>query len=75
MSVLSSPSDQVVWDAAQKALKKKDWTAAHQYLRRIVDAFPQSPHQANARIALADAYFDQGGVANYVLAARRTGSS
>jgi outer membrane protein assembly factor BamD len=68
VSVLSSPSDQVVWDGAQKALKKKDWTAAHQYLRRLVDAFPQSPHQANARIALADAYFDQGGVANLVLA-------
>jgi outer membrane protein assembly factor BamD len=68
VALLSSPSDQVVWDAAQKALKKKDWTSARQYLRRIVDAFPQSPHQANARVALADAYFDEGGIASYVLA-------
>jgi outer membrane protein assembly factor BamD len=69
VSLLSSPSDRVVWEAAQKALKKKDWGAARQYLRRIVDAFPQSPHQPDARIALADAYFDEGGTANYVLAA------
>ena len=69
VALLSSPSDQVVWDAAQKALKKKEYGAARQYLRRIVDAFPQSQHQANARIALGDAYFDEGGVANYVLAA------
>jgi outer membrane protein assembly factor BamD len=69
VSLLSSPSDQVVWDAAQKSVKKKEWTAARQYLRRIVDAFPQSQHQADARIALADAYFDEGGTANYVLAA------
>lgn len=69
VALLSSPSDQVVWEAAQKSLKKKEWGAARQYLRRIVDAFPQSQHQANARIALADAYFDEGGTANYVLAA------
>ncbi len=69
VQLLSSPSDQVVWEAAQKALKKKDWVAARQYLRRIVDAFPQSQHHPDARIALADAYFDQGGLANYVLAA------
>lgn len=69
VSLLSSPSDQVVWDAAQKSINKKDWAAAHQYLRRLVDAFPQSRHQPDARIALADAYFAQGGIANYVLAA------
>ncbi len=69
VSLLSSPSDQVVWDAAQKSLKKRDWAASRQYLRRIIDAFPQSQHQAEARIALGDAYFDEGGVANYVLAA------
>jgi outer membrane protein assembly factor BamD len=69
VSLLSSPSDQVVWEAAQKSLQKKNWVAARQYLRRLIDAFPQSQHQTDARIALADAYFDQGGIANYVLAA------
>ncbi len=68
VTVLSSPSDQVVWQAAQSALQRKDWEAARQYLKRIIDAFPQSPHQPDARIALADAYFEEGGTANYVLA-------
>jgi outer membrane protein assembly factor BamD len=65
---LSSPSDEVVWEAGKAAVEKKDWTGARQYLRRLIDAFPQSEHQAEARIALADSYMSQGGAGNYVLA-------
>jgi outer membrane protein assembly factor BamD len=65
---LSSASDEIVWEAGQKAVQKKSWESARQYFRRIVDAFPQSSHQADARIALADSYFEEGGTANYVLA-------
>jgi len=65
---LSSPSDQVVWDAGQQAVEDKDWESARQYFRRIVDAFPQSRYQADARIALADSYLAQGGPGNSILA-------
>jgi len=65
---LSSPSDQVVWDAGQQAVADKDWDAARQYFRRIVDAFPQSQHQADSRIALADSYLAQAGPGNSILA-------
>jgi outer membrane protein assembly factor BamD len=68
ISLLSSPSEQVVWEAAQKAIKKKQWAPARQYLRRVIDGFPQGTHQAEARVAFADAYFEEGGVANLVLA-------
>jgi outer membrane assembly lipoprotein YfiO len=68
LQALSSASDQVVWEAAEKAMSKKDWTSARQYFRRIIDAFPQSEHQPDARIALADSYFEEGGTGNYVLA-------
>ena len=68
LQALSSASDQVVWEAAQKAVAKKDWESARQYYRRVIDAFPQSEHQADARIGLADSYFEEGGVGNYVLA-------
>ncbi len=68
LQALSSASDQVVWDAGQKAVAKKDWTSARQYFRRLIDAFPQSEHQPDARIALADSYFEEGGTGNYVLA-------
>ncbi|HXY42494.1 MAG TPA: outer membrane protein assembly factor BamD [Vicinamibacteria bacterium] len=69
MAALSSPSDQVVWEAGKKAIAKKEWSSARQYFKRIVDAFPQSEHQADARLATGDSYFEEGGTANYVLAA------
>jgi outer membrane protein assembly factor BamD len=68
LEALSSASDQIVWEAGQKAVEKKDWESARQYFRRLIDAFPQSEHQPGARIALADSYFEEGGAANYVLA-------
>jgi outer membrane protein assembly factor BamD len=68
LEALSSASDQIVWDAGQKAIQKKDWDSARKYFRRLIDAFPQSEHQADARIGLADSYFEEGGTANYVLA-------
>jgi outer membrane protein assembly factor BamD len=69
VSLLSSPNDRIVWEAGEKAFKKRDWASARQYFKRIVDAFPQSEHQPDARIAVADSYFEEGGTANYVLAA------
>lgn len=69
MTILSSPNDGIVWAAGDKAFKRQDWAAARQYFKRIVDAFPQSEHQPDARIAVADSYFEEGGTANYVLAA------
>jgi outer membrane protein assembly factor BamD len=68
LEALSSASDQVIWEAGAKAVEKKDWESARQYFRRLIDAFPQSEHQPDARIALADSYFEEGGTANYVLA-------
>jgi outer membrane protein assembly factor BamD len=68
LEALSSASDQIVWEAAQKAVEKKDWESTRQYYRRLIDAFPQSEHQPEARIGLADSYFEEGGTGNYVLA-------
>ena len=68
LETLASASDDIVWEAGEKAAAKKDWESARQYYRRLVDAFPQSPHQPDARIGLADSYFDEGGTGNYVLA-------
>jgi outer membrane assembly lipoprotein YfiO len=65
---LSSSSDDVVWEAGQKAAEKKDWSSARQYYKRLVDAFPQSQHQPDARIGIGDSYYEEGGTANYVLA-------
>ena len=69
IATLASNSDQVIWQAGQKALKGKQWDVARQHFRRIVDGFPQSPLVPEARIAAGDSYFSEGGAANYTLAA------
>ncbi len=68
ISILTSSSDEEIWEAGQKAAAKHNWEAARQYFKRIVDGFPQSEHGPDARVAMADSYFSQAGAANYILA-------
>lgn len=68
VSKLSSNSDQLIWEEAQKHLDKKNWETARQYLKRVVEGFPQSQYGPAARLALADSYVKEGGVGNYILA-------
>jgi outer membrane protein assembly factor BamD len=68
IATLTSNSDQVIWEAGQKAMSKKDWESARQHFKRIVDAFPQSQYAPSARIALGDAYVQEGGTASDILA-------
>lgn len=68
IATLASNSDQIIWEAGQKAFEKKLWDNARQHFRRIIDAFPQSEFGPAARLALGDSYFREGGGANYILA-------
>jgi outer membrane protein assembly factor BamD len=68
IATLASNSDQVIWEAGQKAFEKKQWDSARQHFKRIIDAFPQSEYGPAARLGVGDAYFNEGGTANYVLA-------
>jgi outer membrane protein assembly factor BamD len=68
LATLTSNSDQVIWEAGQKALKKHDYEAARQHFKRIIEAFPQSEFGPPARLAVGDTYFQEGGTANYILA-------
>jgi outer membrane protein assembly factor BamD len=68
IATLASNSDQIIWEAGQKAFEKKLWDNARQHFRRIIDAFPQSEFGPAARLALGDTYFREGGGANYILA-------
>ncbi|HEV7498825.1 MAG TPA: hypothetical protein VGQ33_02425, partial [Vicinamibacteria bacterium] len=44
IATLTSNSDQVIWEAGDKALKKHEWDSARQHFKRIIDAFPQSQY-------------------------------
>lgn len=68
IATLASNSDQIIWEAGQKAFKKKQWENARQHFKRIVDAFPQSEYGPEARLALGDSYFNEAGAANLILA-------
>ena len=65
---LSSNSDRVIWEAAQKALQGSQWDSTRQLCKRIIDGFPQSEFGPEARLALAESYLKEGGTANYILA-------
>ncbi len=68
LAELASNSDQVIWEAGQKALEKKQYESARQYFRRIVEGFPHSEHAPSARLAIGESHFQEGGTANYLLA-------
>lgn len=68
LATLASNSDQLIWEAGQKAYDKKQWENARQHFRRIIDAFPQSQYAPAARLGLADAHYNEGGTAGYILA-------
>lgn len=68
IATLSSNSDQLIWEAGQKAYARHQWESARQHFKRIIDGFPQSEYNAAARLALADSHFQEGGTANDILA-------
>ncbi len=67
LSSLASSSDEIVWQAAEKAFQKRQWESARKYYRRIIDGFPQSEHLPAARLNLAESHFKEGGTGNYIL--------
>jgi outer membrane protein assembly factor BamD len=67
VAILASSSDQILWEAGEKAVQKKNWESARQIYKRIIDGFPQSEYGPGARLALADSYFGDGSAASYIL--------
>jgi outer membrane protein assembly factor BamD len=68
LATLTSNSDQVIHQAGEEELKKRHYEAARQHFKRIIEAFPQSEYGPAARLAIGDAYFQEGGTGNYILA-------
>ena len=68
LAVLGSNSDELIWEAGQKAFGKKDWETARSHYKRIVEGFTTSQYVPSARLALGDTYFYEGGTASFILA-------
>ena len=60
--------DQFLFERGNVALKEKRWFTAREFFQTLIDTYPQSPHRADAKLGLADAYLGDGSPASQVLA-------
>jgi outer membrane protein assembly factor BamD len=52
----------------REALEAEKWQDARGYFQQLLDAYPRSPLAGDARLGIADTYFNQKGSGNLVLA-------
>ena len=61
--------DQFLFERGNKALEEKKWFTAREFFQTLdIDTYPQSPHRADAKLGLADAYLGDGSATSQVLA-------
>lgn len=60
--------DKFLNDRGTAALTERKWFTAREYFRQLVDAYPQSPFRADAKLGIADTYIGEGTAEGYVLA-------
>ncbi len=53
----------------QEALDGRDWETARTYFRQLLDSYPRSQFAGDARLGIADTYYEQRGAQNALLAA------
>ena len=59
--------DQTLLELGQNQLEEKHWNEARGYFQQLIDTFPRSQYVGDARVGIADSYFDQKGLGNIVL--------
>ncbi len=64
----TSQPDQFLFERGNQALQEKRWFTAREFFQTLIDTYPQSPHRADAKLGLADAYLGDGSPASSVLA-------
>ncbi len=65
---VSGQGDQRLMAMGRSALENKNWTEARGYLQQLLDAYPRSQLAGDARLGIADSYFNQKGRNNLILA-------
>jgi outer membrane protein assembly factor BamD len=64
----SREPDKFLFEKGNEALNDKKWLRAREFLRQIVDNYPQSPFRPDAKLGVADSYLGEGSAASLVLA-------
>lgn len=62
--------DNYLWEQGTAALADRKWFTAREYFQQLVDGYPQSPHRAEAKLGLGDAYLSDGSIEGKLRAER-----
>jgi outer membrane protein assembly factor BamD len=60
--------DKFLFERGTEALNDRRWLSSREFFRQLVDAYPQSPYRAEAKLGIADTYLGEGTAEGYVLA-------
>jgi outer membrane protein assembly factor BamD len=64
----TAEADKFLFDRGQEELKERNWLAAREYYRQIVDNYPQSPFRPDAKLAVGDTYIGEDTTESLLLA-------
>jgi outer membrane protein assembly factor BamD len=65
----TADADKFLFDRGTAAAKDRKWLDAREYLRNLVDNYPQSPYRPDAKLALGDTYINEGSTESLLLGA------
>jgi outer membrane protein assembly factor BamD len=65
----SAEPDKFLFDHGTQLLQQKNWIAAREYFRKIVDNYPNSPYRQDAKLGIGDAYLGEGRIESVILGA------
>ena len=59
--------DKFLFERGTETLNERKWITAREYFRQLIDVYPQSPHRADAKLGMADAFVGEGTAESFVL--------
>jgi outer membrane protein assembly factor BamD len=65
----TADADKFLFDRGLESAKERKWLNAREYLRNLVDNYPQSPFRPDAKLALGDTYIGEDSTESLLLAA------
>jgi outer membrane protein assembly factor BamD len=65
----TADADKFLYDRGLEAAKARKWLDAREYLRNLVDNYPQSPYRPDAKLALGDTFISESTTESLLLGA------
>jgi outer membrane assembly lipoprotein YfiO len=60
--------DQWLFERGTESLEGRNWFAAREYFRRLVDGYPQSQHREGAKLGIGDSFIGENSIESNILA-------